>query len=354
MKSLLSDFESGFAVGQVTRLTDRVHVLSLPMRFHPGHVNAYILEDDDGLTLVDTGNVGPDNQALWQQVLDSPLARHGVKRLLLTHGHPDHCGLAQWLCETTGAELWLTAPELDAIRRLWRGTPLNYHLARPFFLQWGLPEEHFPSVQRLLDSFRYGTSDLENLTIRLIDDGDILTLAGQSWQVKCGYGHTPSNATLWQRDSGLLITGDHLLPRISPNISIWWGSSDNPLGEYLDSIQTFHGMGDVVGLPSHGTTFGDLDARIAMLTRFHHKRLQRALAFCRDEPRTAYECIHATLGKIDSGHMVALIAGQAFAILAFLEQAGLVRKVTEDVFRFQTVEDAAERLHRLPVFAAQK
>ena len=354
MKQLLSDFKEGFPLGQVAPLTDRVHVLSMPMQFHPGHINTYLLEDDDGLTLVDTGNVGPDNQRFWQDVLDSPLARKGVQRVLLTHGHPDHCGLAEWLCQTTGAELWLTAPELDAVRRLWRGSPLNYAQVKPFFLQWGLPEEHFPAVQGLLDSFRFGTSDLEVPVIRLIEDGEILTLAGQPWQVKCGFGHTPSNATLWQRETGLLITGDHLLPRISPNISLWWGSSPDPLGEYLDSIQTFRGMGDLVGLPSHGTTFGDLDTRIDMLARFHYKRILRALEFCRDQPRSAYECVHPVLGKADSGAMIALIAGQAFAILAFLEQAGLVQRVEGDIFRFQTLPDAGEQLHRLPAFAQRE
>lgn len=354
MKQLLSDFKEGFPLGRVTPLTDRVHVFSMPMQFHPGHINTYLLEDDDGLTLVDTGNVGPDNQQFWQDVLDSPLARKGVKRVLLTHGHPDHCGLAEWLCQTTGAELWLTAPELDAVRRLWRGSPLNYDQVKPFFLQWGLPEEHFAAVQGLLDSFRFGTSDLDVPVIRLIEEGEILTLAGQPWQVKCGFGHTPSNATLWQRETGLLITGDHLLPRISPNISLWWGSSPDPLGDYLDSIQTFRGMGDLVGLPSHGTTFGDLDTRIDMLTRFHYKRILRALEFCRDQPRTAYECVHPVLGKADNGAMIALIAGQAFAILAFLEQAGLVRRVEGDIFRFQTCPDAGEQLHRLPAFAQRE
>lgn len=346
MTHVLTDFGDGFAVGKVTALGARLHVLSLPMRFHPGHVNAYLFEDDDGLTLVDTGNLGLDNQALWQGVLDSPLGRKGVRRVLLTHGHPDHCGQAEWLCHTTGAELWLTAPELDAIRRLWRGAPLHYAQVKPFFLQWGMPDDQFPAVQRLLDSFRFGTSDLVDASVRLIEDGEVLTLGGQPWQVKCGYGHSPANATLWQRDSGLLITGDHLLPRISPNISLWWGSTPDPLGEYLTSIQTFHGLGDVVGLPAHGGPFGDLDDRVRLLTRFHQKRVQRALAFCQDEPRTAFECIHAVLGKVDSGGLIALIAGQAFAILAFLEQAGWVQRQPGEVFRFQTVPGAGELMQR--------
>lgn len=351
MKQLLSDFPGGFPLGQVTALADRLHVLSLPMQFHPGHINTYILEDDDGLTLVDTGNIGPENQAYWQVLLDSPLAKQGVKRLLLTHGHPDHCGQAEWLCQVTGAELWVTAPELDAIRRLWRGTPLHYDKAKPFFLQWGLPEEHFPAVQGLLDSFRDGTSDLDQPTIRLLNDGETLHLGGQPWQVKCGFGHTPANACLWQRETGLMITGDHLLPRITPNISLWWGASADPLGDYLGSIQSFRGMGDVVGLPSHGPVFADLDARIDMLTRFHRKRILRALEFCREAPRTAYECVIPVLGKADGGSLIALIAGQAFAILAFLAQAGLVQRLDGDVFRFQTRPDASERLQRLEPFA---
>lgn len=346
MESLVADFQGGFPVGEVTALGDRVYVLSLPMVFHPGHVNAYVLEDDDGLTLVDSGNARPDTRLCWQALLDSPLGQKGVKRVVLTHGHPDHSGHAEWLCRTTGAELWLSAPELDAIRRLWRGSPLQWDAVRAFFLRWSLPEDQFPAVQGLLESFRVGTSDLD-VPIRLIGDGDVLTMGGRDWQVKSGFGHTPENATLWQRETGLLITGDHLLPRIVPNISIWWGSSDNPLQEYLDSVQTFLGMGGVAGLPAHGTVFDDLDGRIHQIIQFHKKRLVRALNFCADRPRTAFECIRPVLGKTEGGALISLIIGQVFALLAYLEQAGLMIKTDDGVYRFQSVAGAIERLQSL-------
>ena len=330
-------------MGQVTALGDRMHVLSLPMKFHPGHVNAYVLEDDEGLTLVDTGNSLPDTRQCWERLLASPLARRGVKRVVLTHGHPDHSGHAEWLCRTTGAELWLTAPELDAVRRLWRGSALQIEAVKAFFLQWGLPEDQFPPVQALLESFRSGTSDLD-VPLQLIGEGDVLTTAGVDWQIKSGFGHTPENATLWQRELGLLISGDQLLPRIVPNISVWWGSSTNPLQAYLDSLHSFEGLGEVAVLPAHGTVFGDLDARIEQIRQFHFKRLLRALKFCRDEPRTAFECIRPVLGKTEGGDLISLIIGQVFALLAYLEGAGLMEKSGEDVFRFRTLGGAEARL----------
>lgn len=321
------------------------------MLFHPGHVNAYILEDDDGLTLVDTGNARAETRVLWEAFLQSALAHKGVRRIVLTHGHPDHSGHAQWLCQQTGATLWLTAPEQDAIRRLWRGTPLNYPEVEAFFVRWGLPPDQFDAVRVLMDSFRNDTSDLDAVPIRHIHDGDTLTLGGQPWQVKCGYGHTPANATLWQAGTGLLITGDHLLPRIVPNISIWWGSSGNPLAEYLASIREFSGMGPVVGLPSHGTLFEDLDSRIHQIIQFHKKRMVRVLQCCRGEPLTAFECIRPVLGKTDGGALISLIIGQVFALLAFLEGEGLLVRSDNGVFRFQAVPDALERLQALPVLA---
>ena len=348
MNSLLADFAQGFPVGQAVPLGERLYVLSLPMKFHPGHVNAYILADDDGLTIVDTGNGRADTRAHWQAFLTSDLGRRGVRRVVLTHGHPDHSGHAEWLCQQTGAELWATAAEVDAIRRLWRGTPLNYPAVEAFFRQWGLPADQFDAVRGLMDSFRADTSDLD-LPIRELQDGETLFLGGQSWQVKCGYGHTPANATLWQRESGLLITGDHLLPRIVPNISIWWGSSLNPLGEYLASIRTFMSMGPLVGLPSHGSPFDELDRRILQIIQFHRKRLVRALQFCTGQPRNAYECIRPVLGKTEGGALISLIIGQVFAILAYLEAEGLLLRSDDDVIRFQAVPDALERLEALAV-----
>ena len=316
------------------------------MAFHPGHVNVYLLEDSDGLTLVDSGNARENTREIWQAFLASPLARNGIKRIILTHGHPDHSGHAEWLHHQTGAELWLTAPEVDAIRRMWRGTPLHWPQVREFFLQWGLPADQFQAVQDLMNGFRNDTSDLD-FPLREIVDGEQIRIGNRDWQVKCGYGHTPANATLLQPELGLLITGDHLLPRIVPNISIWWGSSDNPLQEYLDSVQTFLGMGGVVGLPAHGTVFDDLDGRIHQIVQFHKKRLVRALNFCADQPRTAFECIRPVLGKTEGGALISLIIGQVFALLAYLEQAGLMIKTDDGVFRFQSVAGAVERLQSL-------
>lgn len=349
MNSLVADFTQGFPVGTVSTLVEGVHVLSLPMSFHPGHVNVYLLEDDAGLTLVDTGNARQDTREIWSAFLRTPLASKGIQRIILTHGHPDHSGHAEWLQAQTGAELWLTAPEVDAIRRLWRGSPLNFPAVEAFFLQWGLPAELFPAVQDLLEGFRNDTSDLP-FPLREIVDGEQIMVAGSPWQVKCGYGHTPANATLWQKDLGLLITGDQLLPRIVPNISIWWGSSLNPLAQYLDSIQTFLGMGNLVGLPAHGTVFDDLDGRILQIIQFHKKRLVRALQCCSAQPLSAFDCIRPVLGKTEGGALIALIIGQVFALLAYLEGEGLMVRSGESVFRFQTVPGALERLNQLPVF----
>ncbi|MDO9174668.1 MAG: hypothetical protein Q7V62_07665, partial [Actinomycetota bacterium] len=154
------------------------------------------------------------------------------------------------------------------------------------------------------------------------------------WRVVYGYGHTPANAALLA-DDGLLVSGDHVLPTIYPNISVWWGWIDNPLRDYLESLDHFATLPVTLALPSHGPLFRDVPERIAEIRRFHRRRLERTLAFCANEPRTAYESIVAVVNKPSVSPVIALIAGQVLATLAWLEGEGCIERVEDHPLRFR-------------------
>jgi len=323
--------------GKPVEISEGVYLFRQPMNFQPGHINCYLIEGVDGFTVVDTGNFNNDTRRNWEEFLASSFGRKGVKQVYLTHGHPDHSGQAQWLCQETGAPLLIAPEELDAVRRLWRGSIQNKEEVSKFFKKWGTPEEHIPSFLALLEGFRWGTTDLD-VPIELIEEGQKILIGSRQWEVKSGYGHTPRNTALFCKKDGIMMTGDHILPRIYPNISIWWGASSNPLQEYLDSIVGFKDMKCPVGLPSHGPAFDDMDTRVAQINLFHAKRIKRAIACCQGEPKTAFECIDSVLGKSINSNVVSLVAGQVYAIMAYLEGQGLVEKINGDVYRFQTRE----------------
>lgn len=320
-------------IGEPVAVADRVYRLSLPMRANPGHVNSYLLEDDGGLVIVDTGNYSDDTRAAWEAVLAGPLAARGVQSILLTHAHPDHAGNAQWLAEKTGAAIHLPDAEHDALHRLWRGSIKNGEEVTAFFRRWGIPEDQCYNILGMLKFFRYGCPALEGET-RTLANGQRLQLAGRDWRVVYGYGHTPANAALLA-DDGLLLSGDHVLPTIYPNISVWWGWCDDPLRAYLDSLREFRQLPAQLVLPSHGPLFNDLPGRIEEIRAFHRRRLARTLAFCRGEPRTAFESIAAVMNKPAASPVIALIVGQVLAALAYLESSGLVEPVDDHPLRFR-------------------
>lgn len=330
-------------IGVPVEVAAGVYRLSLPMRANPGHVNSYLLVDDSGLVIVDSGHRTDDTRAFWENVLTGPLAARGVREVVLTHGHPDHAGNAQWLAERCGVRIRLPDAEHDALHRLWRGSIQHGDEVTAFFRRWGVPEDQCPNILGMLKFFRWGCPALEGETADLAD-GSVLRAAGREWRVVHGYGHTPANAALLSGD-GLLVSGDHVLPTIYPNISIWWGASDNPLREYLDSAATFAALPATLVLPSHGPLFRDLPGRLREIRAFHRRRLERALAFCEGEPRTAYESIAAVLSKPSTGPVIALIVGQVLATLAWLESAGCVERVDDHPLRFRALPAAHDILH---------
>lgn len=335
--------QPAITLGEPVALAEGLYRLSLPMRANPGHVNSYLLVDGDGLVIVDTGHRTDETRVHWENVLQGPLAAGGVRKIVLTHGHPDHAGNAQWLAERTGAPVWMADAEFDAMHRLWRGSVKEGEAVTAFFHRWGIPQEQCLNILGMLGYFRHGCPAIE-APVHSLNDGDTLLAGGRRWQVMFGSGHTPANAALLS-DDGWLLSGDHLLPTIYPNISVWWGATGNPLRDYLESLERFASLSSsLTVLPSHGPMFRDLEGRIEEIRRFHVRRLQRTLAHCRDEARTAYESIVAVVNKPSVSPVIALIAGQVIAALAWLEAEGLVQQAGDHPLRFRAVPEAEEIL----------
>lgn len=337
--------EPALVIGQPVMVAPGVHRLSLPMRANPGHVNAYLLEDEAGLVIVDTGNHTDETRATWEQVLASPLAAGGVRAVLLTHAHPDHAGNAAWLAQRSGAPVWLADAEHDALHRLWRGSIKQADEVTAFFVRWGIPADQCLNILGMLKYFRYGCPALDDCMTAPLADGQCLRIGDRDWQLHVGAGHTPANVALYAPRDGLLISGDHLLPTIYPNISVWWGAASDPLRDYLDSLPRFAALAPRRVLPSHGPLFGDLPQRIDEITRFHRRRMLRALAQCA-QPCTAYESIAAVVHKPATGPVVGLVAGQVLATFAWLESEGLLERVDDQPLRFRAVPGAEARLQQ--------
>lgn len=322
------------AEGTAIEIADGVLWLRLPLPLALDHVNIYALADDDGWTIVDTGFNSRRCRAIWEKILIGPLAGRPVRRVLITHHHPDHVGLAGWLQQRTGAGLMATRTAWLMARMLCLDTQ---HCPAPenlrFWRRAGMASE---IVAKRAVERPFNFVDVVwpiPLGFHRIKQDDVVHLAGRDWVVHIGNGHAPEHATLWSQCDNLVLSGDQVLSSISPNIGVYATEPEaDPVGEWLEACHRLVGLaneGHLV-LGGHKMPFTGLPLRMRQLIDNHHGGLAR-LHSSLDQPKTATECFSILFKRKigESEYGLALI--EAYAHLSHLYQQGrLSRETRED------------------------
>ncbi|HNE43572.1 MAG TPA: MBL fold metallo-hydrolase [Rhodocyclaceae bacterium] len=328
--------------GTTVEVAPGVLWLRMPLPFQLDHINLWALRDGDGWTLVDTGFADEGTRSAWVAVL-AGLAGP-VRNLLVTHFHPDHLGLATWLLEQTGAQLWMTAAEFLTAHAVWH--EVGGHGARFMTEQ---SRQHGFSAE-LLDRFaRRGsgyTRSVPALPERYnrLQAGDSRAIGGREWKVVIGHGHSPEHAALYCQELAVLISGDMLLPRISTNISVMAVTpAADALGSYLASLDAMAREipDSTLVLPSHGLPFVGLSERIAALHAHHGERLQAVEDDC-EAPKSAAELLATLFPRPLDTHQTMFAMGEAIAHLNHLEIAGRLSRTLggDGVIRFARAAQA--------------
>ncbi len=328
------------SAGQVHAVAPGVFWLRAPLPFDKlDHVNLWILDDGKAWTIVDTGINLPESCAIWQGLLSGFLAGKPVRRIIVTHLHADHVGLAGWLCKNTGAELWMTRGEYAAGRMLWLDRQSEAE-SEKFYLRTGFDAGQATMAARMGNFYQHSATPIP-AAFRCIFDGDVFDIGGRPWRVITGSGHSPDHVSLYCKDLNTLISGDQVMPYISPNISIWPQEPEsNPLRLYLDSLKCFTPLpADTLVLPSHGQPFTGLHSRLDTLALHHSNRLDQTYDACRGEPKTSAEVLPVLFGQDLNKHQLFFAIGESLSHLHFLMEEGRVE-------RFRT-KDQADRFRAL-------
>lgn len=300
------------------------------------HVNGYILDDPAGVTVVDTGVNNDACVQAWRDLLAGPLAGKRIARVLCTHFHPDHVGLAGWLCREHDAPLAMTQAEWLTVRMLIADQHPDVPAEMLAFwhaASWDA-EQIAHAAERGWSTFSRIVARLP-LSYRRVRDGDTLRIGDAVWEVVVGNGHSPEHACLLDRERGVLIAGDQVLPRISSNVSLGVGEPEgDPLGDWLASIARLKQLpDDLLVLPGHGDPFRGLHARLDALDREHRDRLD-AVAAHLAEPRRAVDCFAHLFRRPIGAEVIGMATGEALAHLRRLEVEGRAVYMVRDGVRW--------------------
>jgi glyoxylase-like metal-dependent hydrolase (beta-lactamase superfamily II) len=326
--------------GETHRIADGISWARIPMPGSLGHINSWLLDEGDGVAVVDTGLQMTGCSDAWKALFADALKDRPIKRVICTHLHPDHIGLAGWLCKKFGVTLSMTRGEWLTARMI-------------------LGSESKTAPEEMIEMQRaagWDEDQLERLrkggwgrfssvcfpmpvSYHRLQDGDMIDLGAYQWRVVVGSGHSPEHACLLNEKSGVLVSGDQVLPRISSNVSINFSEPDaDPLGEWLASIDKLLGLpDDLLVCPAHGEPFHGLHIRLKALRDEHLDRLD-TVAEALKTPLRAVDCFSLLFNRTITDEHRDLATGEALAHLRRLEREGRARReVCGDVHWYHAV-----------------
>jgi glyoxylase-like metal-dependent hydrolase (beta-lactamase superfamily II) len=292
-------------------------------------VNMNIIPDGEHVTIVDCGVWRPDLADGGIAALEAGLEGAGyalrdVSRIIVTHAHIDHYGLAGRLMELTGAELLMhTMTDLDCEK--YRHPDTARARRRDTYADHGVSElERTDLADHLTRWMPYLHSVVE--ASQRLRGGETLRIGGADWAVVHTPGHSLGHVCLWSESSGLLLSGDHLLPGITPPVTFERGFDADPLRSYLTSLRTIADLRPELVYPGHGRPFGDAVGRIEAILRNKVRRLEKVRAAIRERPCSVTELADLLVAKAILAHQRQLAISETLAHIAYLRWSGAVER----------------------------
>jgi glyoxylase-like metal-dependent hydrolase (beta-lactamase superfamily II) len=327
--------------GEPQQIADGVYWVRFPMPMSLDHINLWLLEDGEGWTVVDTCLNLPEAKTLWESLFEGFMGGKPVTRVICTHMHPDHVGLAGWICERFDCDLWMSRSEYLMCRSLVAdtGRPAP-QVAIDFYHRAGYDEEQLEQYKARFGFFGKAVAPLPDRYRRLVDL-ETLNIGGRYWQVMEGSGHSPEHVCLYCPALKLFISGDQVLPRITPNVSVFPTEPEgDPLKYWLRSGARLRERlpEDLLVLPSHEAPFMGLHVRLTQILEAHKEDLS-ALFNLLSEPKRAVDCFPALFKRKIGKGSLGLATGETLAHLNCLLGRRRIRRHSDDDGVYWYVQD---------------
>lgn len=343
--------------GHTLEVAPGVLWIRMGLPFALNHINLWLIADDyptdqgvvRGWTAVDCGINSDATRDAWEILFgnnNDGLRGLPIVRVIATHCHPDHVGLADWLCSRWNAPLWMSAGEYAFARMMSAGLPgVDGPAMFPHFRKHGLNTTDMQ--EKLQERKNYYTRLVPTMpnAYHRLQAGQEIAIGQHQWRIITGFGHAPEHVSLYCAALNCLISGDMLLPRISTNVSVFAVEPEaNPVQQYLTSLQDYATLPeDVLVLPSHGKPFRGAHTRIAQLQQHHQDRLAEVLAAC-TTPRSAYDIVPIMFRRPLDAHQLTFAIGEALAHCHYLWFEGKLKRIVgeDEVIRFVVADQLAD------------
>jgi glyoxylase-like metal-dependent hydrolase (beta-lactamase superfamily II) len=299
--------------------------VKVPLPFSLKWVNSYVVQEESGYTVIDPGLRTDEAIAVWEAVL----AGHGigwteVTRVIVTHQHPDHYGLAGYFQQRSGAPVYLSRQAHRYTQGLWGGGDSFARELGELFARHGMPGEQLAAIAEHLDSFV--AKVLPHPSVSYIEAGERLELGGYVWELIDAPGHAWGQLLLYDAQRGWMICGDQVLPRITPNISYIPGGEPDPLASFMDSLKRLGAYPVTFALPGHREPFTAFAARTGELRAHHERRLKQIRELLAEQALNAFALCELLFGRNlrDNAHNLRFAMSETLAHLIYLERRGLI------------------------------
>jgi glyoxylase-like metal-dependent hydrolase (beta-lactamase superfamily II) len=310
----------------VTEHESDILQVKVPLPFPLRWVNAYLIKGAEGYTLIDPGLHTEDAEATWNEALRERGIGYGdIAKIVLTHHHPDHYGLAGWMQERTGAPVLMSALAYRQSQLLWgEGTLMTESLVA-LFRQNGLDGDMCEAMAAHMDGFVPQVSPQPRVTY--LEAGDTVQLGDAEYMAIHTPGHASGHLILYREEERRVFCGDHVLPQISPNVSLMPGVEEDPLAAFLASLREMAALAVDRAYPGHREPFARFAERAKELEAHHAERLETMLDRLRAAPQSAYAVCRSVFGDRLTTHQLRFALAETLAHLVYLEGEGRAARI---------------------------
>jgi glyoxylase-like metal-dependent hydrolase (beta-lactamase superfamily II) len=310
--SLSFPFAEPPAFGETVEIAPGLLWARIPLPFRLDHVNIYLIEDQGGWAIFDTGIADDVTREAWTKLL----AGRRVTRVIVSHFHPDHIGLAGWLCARHDAPLLTSQTTyLGCINISLRPDNDAADHYRAFYVGNGLPDDVTAQVTTRGHSYLRMVTDLPPTFARIVA-GDDLVIGGRTFRAMSGEGHAPEQIMLWCAEEKLFLAADEVLEKITPNISVWAiDPTADPLGLFYRSLRQLKTdlPEDALALAGHRLPFVGVHRRCDELIAHHEERCGMIAAACRERPQSVSDLLPVVFPRVADPHQLGFAFSEVFA-----------------------------------------